>query len=359
MKSSIPRPRGALCLALATAVAAIAASPAQATFPGGPGQLAFDSFDPAGVRDVGVYTVSPDGIATARVQAPARKPQWSPSGRRILYTLDAGGNSGFWSAAPDGTEIRQEIAPAVGEQLEGAAWGPDGRTFVVRVTRRVATLQKSERAAVTSSLYVKRVDEGRRHRLWRGPEVGDPTWSPDGRLIAFVTRRRIAVIRPDGSRFRLLSAPQYVRWLDFSPDGRLLAFTEGAGRATAIRVMDIATRRTTTVVRADAMARPGAATWSPDGTELAFVWVEDGSASGAGPAWRETIHTIRPDGTGRRQRFELPPYSFVLTGLSWQAIPRVGFLAPPAAPWPATPRPPGGAGPSATRPPWAPSVISR
>ncbi len=64
--------------------------------------------------------------------------------------------------------------------------------------------------------------------------VSDAKWSPDGRLVAAVTREGIDVMRPDGSERRtVVSFPPLtrgvsrVRSLDWSPDGKRLAFALG------------------------------------------------------------------------------------------------------------------------------------
>ena len=64
------------------------------------------------------------------------------------------------------------------------------------------------------------------------PEVQSPVWSPDGRRIAFVSRRdgqgRSYVMNADGSgQRRLTRDARYLATPAWSPDGRKIAFEGG------------------------------------------------------------------------------------------------------------------------------------
>ena len=126
-----------------------------------------------------------------------------------------------------------------------------------------------------------------------------PTWSPDGRKIAFVSHRadgaQIYSMNADGSGVkRLTSFPvghiQHLRW---SPDGRRIAFART--EATLDEESDLYTMSSNgrSVVRLT--NRPGNdehPTWSPDGTMLLFQ-------TGAGQQFGDgRIHRMNADGTG-------------------------------------------------------------
>jgi Tol biopolymer transport system component len=105
----------------------------------------------------------------------------------------------------------------------------------------------------------------------------EPAWSPTGKTIAFVARTTAAegppellaasilTMRADGSGVRTLVAPPAVRWANlgwpsWSPDGRRIAFSDG--RLFVIRSDGRGLRR---------IARDGLhPSWSPGGRKIAF-----------------------------------------------------------------------------------------
>ncbi len=152
-----------------------------------------------------------------------------------------------------------------------------------------------------------------------------PTWSPDGRQLAFeVDGGKIAIVNLDGSGRR-----EFARGCDpaWSPDGEQIAFcdTRRGNREVHIATLQGETRRLTNTIHDE--ANP---CWSPDGGRLAFqrsralgpdeVWIinADGSepyylVRGVEPAWspdgqrvafvsdeygRLDLYTVRTDGHG-------------------------------------------------------------
>jgi Tol biopolymer transport system component len=124
-------------------------------------------------------------------------------------------------------------------------------------------------------------------------EYLSPAWSPDGRRLAFDAGTRLAVMRSDGTRFRLL--PQVTSddgepaW---SPDGRRLVLIgpPPSGGRSDLHVLDLASgepyRLTSDGGRAPA--------WSSR-NRIAFT--RGGSADRPGTG---AVHAIRPGGGGQR-----------------------------------------------------------
>ncbi|MFP3896222.1 MAG: hypothetical protein ACLFV5_05215 [Anaerolineales bacterium] len=121
-----------------------------------------------------------------------------------------------------------------------------------------------------------------------------PVWSPDGRRIAFVSRRdgnrEIYVMNADGNEQLNLTRNATADWTPaWSPDGEQLAFASFRDGNWEIYVMDANgenQRRLTYNGAADYSP-----TWSPDGERLAYVSDRDGSLN---------IYVMNVDGSEQR-----------------------------------------------------------
>jgi dipeptidyl aminopeptidase/acylaminoacyl peptidase len=122
-----------------------------------------------------------------------------------------------------------------------------------------------------------------------------PSWSPDGRRLAYHSDGRIHLIDANGANDIRLHDGTHASW---SPDGRHLAFQSADG----ISVMDVDGSHERLVVsnhfRTDTYA-PGdlgvsKPSWSPDGRRIAFEHLGDGDIQPA------QIFVVNVDGSGVR-----------------------------------------------------------
>lgn len=173
---------------------------------------------------------------------------WTPDGRRLVCQGDSFSathpeSNGVYSIRTDGSHLKRltwdAFPPVFGD--EGTCGGgdmpgsvsPDGSRFVF--TRlRCGTLPAPDRDQ-EAALFVARMDGSALRRVtpyglpW-SHEEGLARWSPDGSRILFATADgRLAMIRPDGSRRRILAldAPgdnPFVIAPDWSPDGSRIVF---------------------------------------------------------------------------------------------------------------------------------------
>lgn len=148
---------------------------------------------------------------------------------------------------------------------------------------------------------------------------GQPAWAANGQL-AYAARvgqaPRIFVTDENGAAPRRLTADERMETsASWSPDGKAIAYYSRAldGTATELRLVEVASGKSTTLMRDPRDMGPTPPSWSADGSRLAFsvvfdhehshIWVvqRDGSAlrnisekhAKRGAAWPQ----ISPDGT--------------------------------------------------------------
>jgi TolB protein len=111
------------------------------------------------------------------------------------------------------------------------------------------------------------------------PDRG-PAWSPDGREIAFASRRGdnwdLYLMRADGGDLRRLTdGPAYDGEPAWSPDGASIAFTSSRNGNLDIYQLDLASRAVQQVT--DDPAADYQPSWSPDSRQIAFTSWRDGN----------------------------------------------------------------------------------
>lgn len=175
------------------------------------------------------------------------------------------------------------------------AWSPDGTRIAFAAVP--SGMKRGE-------IYVMLADGTQRRRLTRTPPSDRvPTWSPNGKALAFLSGGRLAIISSTGGELRYLSGetPAEAAW---SPKGDMIAFTTGeqGDRDIVVSRVDGSAR---TVLPDPAVS--GASwheetpRWSPDGTLIAFGrrYQSVGHGADVGGLW-----VASPDGANARSLIE-------------------------------------------------------
>jgi Tol biopolymer transport system component len=153
-------------------------------------------------------------------------PTWSPDGSRIAFRSDRDGNPEIYSMRADGSDVKRLTND--GSIDFSPNWGPDGR--IVFVSNRTT--------GGKSSLWVMNADGSDQHRLTPRDFVWNelsPVWSADGKRLLFqadrdvpVGNRELYVMNADLTGLkRLTRYPGQDNWPTWSPDGKQIAFARG------------------------------------------------------------------------------------------------------------------------------------
>ncbi len=293
-----------LSLALVLIVMPSRTPRASATAPGRNGRIVFTRYKIL-ANSGDIFTINPNGTGIERLtyNDTAGYPAWSPNGRSIAYTgpgLSRYGGGAIWIMNADGSGVRPVTHP--GRALDQrAAWGPKGG--------RIAF----DRLFGPPDLWIVNADGSGARRLQR--DGTNPTWSPDGKRIAFAAANDRApnggiwVIRLAGGKPQLLTptnmAANEPSW---SPNGMWIAFTGSDG----IRALNLRTHK----IRRLTFGSDRMPAWSPDGTRIVFA---RSTRLKNGALTPSKIWTIGVDGKGARQVTWLAHRSDWMP--DWQALP--------------------------------------
>jgi len=240
-------------------------------------------------------------------------PAWSPDGRWLAFLSDRGDDDAqtqVWAMPAGGGEAR--VLTNLPGGVDGFQWSPDSQRLAVIATdpERPAGTPKPKNPppivtgrwqfkkdvdgyldARRSHLYVHDVARSESTQITSGDhDEALPAWSPDGKQIAYVTRRGgepdrhsnfdIYLVEPRaGATERRLTTfdgadndPDLESPISWSPDGRQLAFVQGGEdkwiyyAPNQLAIVDVATGRTRVPAPIDRwFTQPR---WSPDGRSV-------------------------------------------------------------------------------------------
>jgi TolB protein len=240
------------------------------------GRIAFDNHDD-------VWTINADGTNLTRLtDSPAYDfdPSWSPDGEHIAFRSERSGDPEIWVMNADGSDQRR-----LGAGLS-PAWSPDGSE--IAYSGPGTELCPPGRGLQCTGLSIMNADGSDAHRVPNADGGEYPSWSPDGRRIAFnsnLTGEHVMyLVQPDGSNLVDLSAVGEGWQVDWSPDGSFILFSSARDQDAPGYDDIYAMRPDGSDVRRLTNQRAYTPAWSPDGEHIVF------SASG--------LFVMNPNGTG-------------------------------------------------------------
>jgi TolB protein len=199
-----------------------------------------------------LHLVNADGSGLTDLGHVGWHPDWLPDGSRIVFWLQSD-NASLAEVEPDGSDLR-ELFPS---DFADIAISSDGTRMAVNSGGGISIVEYPSGEPLTSVKSTGMFDSG-------------PSWSPDGSKIAFsswqTSHGEIWIANADGSDAKPLIADQPCLW---SP---------------------------TPMPGPSGCASDTSPTWSPDGTQIAFIRESVGS----------DIWVVNADGTGQRQITDTP-----------------------------------------------------
>ena len=260
-----------------------------------------------------IYIMNPDGSDQVNLtQHPAEDydPAWSPNGNQILFSSNRDGPFDLYLMDADGTNVRKVFKNS--KYRRNPVWSPDGKKVVyeqgdAQKVKQIVGLFLVPRADLT--IYTAALNGDSVEKLTDG---FDPSWSPDGREIAFAVGGREGT--PLGifdlqkrSQETILSKEN--RWISsptWSPRGDKIVFAkldgvsfDGQGFLFSNKSMLYIVNRDSTglhQITKDEGKRHSSPTWSPDGNELVYTAFGGGFPNFQNGHGRAQLNTIDAPG---------------------------------------------------------------
>jgi TolB protein len=259
----------------------LVASPAEATFAGENGRIAFRRFLNVEQTWGAVFTIRPSGSGERQITYPPqgfvdRNPDVSPDGQRIVFEregVDCGSECSYdevFVVNTDGSGLTQlthnppgKVCGSGGYCNGSPAWSPNGRQIAFTRASGPVVDDLFEKVGI----YVMNADGSRVRQVTQKaqPALGqdsDPQWSPDGRKIVFQRSNVRSATPQDGVALWIVNLVN--------------------GREHRVTPWDLRAGDTPD--------------WSPDGRRILFHSNVDGP-----PTVSANLYTIRPDGTRLQQ----------------------------------------------------------
>lgn len=216
------------------------------------------------------------------------QPRFSPDGKRILFTSDAGGGDNIWHMAMDGSDAKQ-ITKESFRLLNNAVWSPDGQYIVARKHF------SSTRSLGAGEMWKYHISGGAGVQLTKKKndqqDVNEPSWSKDGRYLYYSedmypggyfqynkdpNDQIFAVQRYDMETAKIkyiTGGPGGACRPQISNDGKFLAYVKRVRTKTVLFIKDLETNQQFPIY--DGLSKDQQEAWTIFGTYPGFAWSPD------------------------------------------------------------------------------------
>lgn len=238
-----------------------------------------------------IYTLPVEGGQATCIRsgiAMEVQPSFSPDGKKILFTSDAGGGDNIWTMNTDGSEAKQ-ITKENFRLLNNATWCPDGNYFIARKHFT------STRSLGAGELWIYHISGGEGIQLTARKndqqDLNEPSCSADGRYVYYSEdmypggyfqynkdpNNQIFVIkrfdRSKGEILDITGGPGGAFRPQISHDGKQLAFIKRIRTQTVLYIRNLETGEEKPIY--NKLSKDQQEAWTTFGVYTHFAWTPD------------------------------------------------------------------------------------
>jgi imidazolonepropionase-like amidohydrolase/Tol biopolymer transport system component len=215
------------------------------------------------------------------------QPRFSPDGKKISFTSDAGGGNNIWTMNTDGSNAKQ-VTTENFRLLNNAVWTPDGQYLIARKHFT------STRSLGAGEMWIYHVSGGEGLQLTvkrnSQQDAGEPCVSPDGRYVYYSEdmypggrfeynkdpNSQIYVIkrydRTTGETNVITGGPGGAFRPQLSRDGKTLAFVKRVRESSVLYLLNLQTGEEWPVY--DKLSKDQQEAWAIFGVYTGFNWLD-------------------------------------------------------------------------------------